>query len=332
MEGWRMDWKSVLYEYVHRRNRMEADGGLGDLERFVDDGAYLDLQKERLERVSAHQKERGIKLHEQETAVRIAGLEEDGERIRAKVLLKRIIRYETANKIVTEEREEVEHIGFRRRSGRWMISALAPDRSDGRRIGAGYPLTAQSHEAATSLPYISPDIYSPVVPVRPSYYDGAKAAQYADRWWNSYNPQYLRFEVDCSNYVSQSLFAGGAPMNYTGKRGSGWWYRGKSGGQELWSYSWSVANALRSYLSSSRSGLRAEAVDSPRKLSLGDVISYSWDGSVYGHSTVVTDLTPDGMPLVNAHTVNSRHRYWDYRDSYAWTPKTRYLFFHINLS
>ncbi|TFE26897.1 amidase domain-containing protein [Cohnella luojiensis] len=157
------------------------------------------------------------------------------------------------------------------------------------------------------------------------------AVTYAERWWNEPNPNYENFEVNCTNYVSQCLFAGGAPMNYTGRRPSGWWYKGYSNKEEMWSFSWAVANSLQHYLSNPRAfGLRAEPVRSPDRLQLGDVICYDWEGSGrVGHNTIVTAFTPDGMPLVNANTVSSRHRYWDYKDSYAWTEKTRYFFYHI---
>ncbi|MNO38835.1 putative amidase domain protein [compost metagenome] len=153
---------------------------------------------------------------------------------------------------------------------------------------------------------------------------------YADRWWDSFNPEFSAFEVDCTNYISQCLFAGGAPINYTGKRESGWWYKGYVGGREAWSFSWSVANALERFLTHSSGGLRAELVDRPEQLSLGDVITYDWDGDgSFQHSTIVTAFDAGGMPLVNAHTVPSKHRYWDYRDSYAWNENTVYRFFHI---
>ena len=35
------------------------------------------------------------------------------------------------------------------------------------------------------------------------------------------------------------------------------------------------------------------------------------------------------MPLVNAHTFNSRMRYWNYEDSTAYTPNMKYRFFTI---
>lgn len=37
------------------------------------------------------------------------------------------------------------------------------------------------------------------------------AVAYADRWWNAGNPAFEEFDVDCTNYVSQCLFAGGHP-------------------------------------------------------------------------------------------------------------------------
>ena len=158
------------------------------------------------------------------------------------------------------------------------------------------------------------------------------AAAYADRWWQEGNPEFETFAVDCTNYVSQCLFAGGAPINYTGKRETGWWYKGYAGNREWWSFSWTVSDSLQRYLSTGRSsGLRAEVVKRPEQLMLGDVIQYDWDGNgQFQHSTIVTAFDAGGMPLVNAHTVSSRHRYWDYRDSYAWTDRTVYRFFHIN--
>ena len=77
-------------------------------------------------------------------------------------------------------------------------------------------------------------------------------------------------------------------------------------------------------------GLRSQVVARPETLQLGDVICYDWEGDGrFQHNTIVTAFTPEGMPLVNANTVSSRHRYWDYRDSYAWTDRTQYRFFHL---
>ncbi|WP_456272014.1 amidase domain-containing protein [Bacillus sp. AK031] len=156
-------------------------------------------------------------------------------------------------------------------------------------------------------------------------YDRLKAVQYAEKWWNSYNPAYKKFEVDCTNFISQCLHAGNGPMRGYPNRGKGWWMRNNN-----WSYSWSVANALRRYLPASETGVRAREVNSPDELKLGDVICYDFEGDGrYNHNTIVTSKDAFGMPLVNAHTTNSRLRYWSYEDSTAYTPNIKYKFFTI---
>ncbi|MGM8213114.1 amidase domain-containing protein [Virgibacillus sp. W0430] len=156
-------------------------------------------------------------------------------------------------------------------------------------------------------------------------YDRHAAVQYAERWWNNYNPDYKAFTVDCTNYVSQCLRAGGAPMRGTPVRDKGWWYSG-----ENWSFSWSVAHALRWYLSGSSMGLKGKEVDRAEELLPGDIICYDFQGDGrWDHNTIVTAIDANGMPLVNAHTDNSRHRYWSYEDSSAWTPAIKYKFFQI---
>ncbi|SDN10245.1 amidase domain-containing protein [Bacillus sp. OK048] len=156
-------------------------------------------------------------------------------------------------------------------------------------------------------------------------YNRLKAVQYAERWWNSYNPAYKSFENNCTNYISQCLHAGEAPMRGYPNKGTGWWLRNNN-----WSYSWTVAHSLRLYLPNSKSGLRAREVSSPDQLMLGDVICYDFEGDGrFNHNTIVTGKDAYGMPLVNANTYNSRMRYWAYEDSSAYTPNMKYKFFTI---
>lgn len=161
---------------------------------------------------------------------------------------------------------------------------------------------------------------------RKSYhYDRRVAVQYAERWWNSYNPKYKKFEVDCTNYVSQCLHEGGIPMTGFGKRNKGWWYSGES-----WSYSWAVAHSLRWYLSGAKQGVESQEVSSAGDLVPGDVICYDFEGDGrWNHNTIVVAKDENNEPLVNAHTYNSRMRYWAYEDSTAYTPYIKYKFFHI---
>ncbi|MCH6265912.1 amidase domain-containing protein [Neobacillus citreus] len=156
-------------------------------------------------------------------------------------------------------------------------------------------------------------------------YNRLQAVQYAERWWNSYNPSYKKFENDCTNFISQCLHAGEAPMRGYPNRGTGWWLRSHN-----WSYSWAVAHSLKMYFAQSKLGLRAKEVSSPDQLTYGDIICYDFEGDGrFNHNTIVTGKDADGMPLVNAHTYNSRMRYWAYEDSSAYTPNIKYKFYAI---
>ena len=161
---------------------------------------------------------------------------------------------------------------------------------------------------------------------KPQYtYDRLAVVRYAERWWNDYNPQFQSFENNCTNYISQCLFAGGASMSVASDRSRGWWYKNKN-----WSFSWSVAHALRWYFSGAKEGLQVIEVANPEDLLRGDVICYDFNGDGrWQHTTIVVAKDTDGMPLVNAQSSNSRMRYWAYEDSTAWTTEIKYKFFHI---
>ncbi|WP_332693960.1 amidase domain-containing protein [Halalkalibacter lacteus] len=158
-------------------------------------------------------------------------------------------------------------------------------------------------------------------------YNRREAVRYAERWWDDYNPVYRKFTNNCTNFISQCLHAGGAQMTGHHDRSKGWWFRSNN-----WSYSWSVANAMRWYLSGAQSGLRGEEMESASDLEPGDVICYDFDGDgTWQHTTIVVAKDANGEPLVNAQTANSRMRYWKYEDSTAYTPNIKYKFFHIVL-
>ena len=96
-------------------------------------------------------------------------------------------------------------------------------------------------------------------------YDRLKAVQYAERWWNEFNPSYPKFNDDCTNFISQCLHAGGVPMWGQPERTRGWWIDGKSN----WSYSWTVAHAFMLMLKGA--GWTVE-VDSPSEHVMGIII------------------------------------------------------------
>jgi hypothetical protein len=158
-------------------------------------------------------------------------------------------------------------------------------------------------------------------------YQRVQALQYAALYWNGYNPLFRYFPgADSANFVSQALWAGGMPMEVTGRRDQGWWYLGPN---EQWSYSWAVVHSLRWYLEGSG---RAQRHQEAKELEIGDVILYDWDGDdVWQHAVLVIGFDPAGEPLVAAHSAPAWGRPWRYTDSPQYRPNTAYMFFHVEL-
>ncbi|MFD0590020.1 amidase domain-containing protein [Paenibacillus sp. GCM10027627] len=334
-------WKSALHRYVSLYNQAETEQHARVLTDFVTDEVHAERLMQRLDRIRERDLYRGALPAGSETKADIIRVNESTHEVSVLVKLHIKRRMEQSGLYYMEERSEYERIWLTSEGRDWNVLQVEPIIAERRpRYGASvHQWLAEAEGESESSVYLAPSTPFLNYEVMPNFqnrtgttrYRRDLAAAYADRWWNEGNSAYELFDVNCTNYVSQCIFAGNAPMNYTGKRGSGWWYKGRSKGQEWWSYSWAVSHALNQYLSAARkSGLKAVTVQSADELQLGDVITYDWNGDGrFEHSTIVTAFDSSGQPLVNANTVASRHRYWDYRDSYAWTRNTRYRFFHI---
>jgi len=325
-----MSWKNTLYDYVLNKNQSSVECTAIELPLFIADESYIAREEARRLGEAAIARERQLRPNNGETKLRIHDVQSIRDSVTVEISMYQVKQYTQSRADYSEERQERERISFRFFDGRWRITVIEHINTE-QSIKQPMPLERKS---SPSLPFFNYSILRKVNE-RPhrqqQIYNRSRVVEYANRWWNSYNPAYWEFEVDCTSFASQCIFAGSAPMIYTGKRDRGWWYVGMEHQQELWSYSWAVANALKNYSISSTSGFRGYLVDSPQQLELGDMIAYDWDGDGrYQHNAIVTMKDDHGMPLMNAHTNNSKHRYWSYRDSYAWTPNTRYAFIHIN--
>ncbi|MGG6312565.1 amidase domain-containing protein [Paenibacillus macerans] len=327
------EWKKTLSVYVNEQNQDEVDYRTPSGGTVVTDVDYLLRRGERKRKLEGWYRGRGAAPLRCETRAKLVReIENRAGEIEVDLQLSRKIYYEKGGARHQEERIERQRLTLQRDGSGWIVSRVeqpVPERHPAMVLPRPEEAGGTGGRQTSPRPYLNREVLGGSS-ARSVAYRREEAVLYADRWWDSFNPEFAAFEVDCTNYISQCLFAGGAPINYTGKRESGWWYKGYVGKQEAWSYSWSVANALERHLSRSDSGLRAELLERPEQLQLGDVIIYDWDGNgAYQHSTIVTAFDAGGMPLVNAHTTPSKHRYWDYRDSYAWSENTVYRFFHI---
>lgn len=121
--------------------------------------------------------------------------------------------------------------------------------------------------------------------------DRQKVVQYALDHAFSYNTNYRNMGApgwggDCTNFISQAMYAGGWRMSPGAKTDpTKWWYKGGASG--TWSHSWSMADQFYT------SGLNSKRLKkiAPDDLQVGDLVSADWDpGKKNGleHTMVVT--------------------------------------------
>lgn len=134
-------------------------------------------------------------------------------------------------------------------------------------------------------------------------YDRNAAVAYARRWALDRNMAYYDFEKiggDCTNFASQSIYAGARIMNYTPT--FGWYYRSSYDR----SPSWSGVEYLYNFLVNNKSVGPFAHVVSQNEVEPGDIVQLGTaDGNFY-HSPVITAVSP--TILVAAHTFDALDR------------------------
>lgn len=139
-------------------------------------------------------------------------------------------------------------------------------------------------------------------------YNREKAVAYAMRWAMGRNPQYYNFDTlggDCTNFVSQCLYAGCGVMNFTPDLG--WYYHSLQDRAAAWT----GVEFLGKFLMANRgAGPYGEAL-SLIKAQPGDVIQLTFDGEHYTHSLLVVQVgwlsSPDDIKVA-AHTFDAYGR------------------------
>lgn len=136
--------------------------------------------------------------------------------------------------------------------------------------------------------------------MRERAYDSGAAVGYARRWALERNKAYYNFDRiggDCTNFVSQCIYAGAGMMNFT--RDTGWYYRSVSDRAAAWT---GVEHLYR-FLVSNRSVGPFCRVVSGEEAAPGDVVQLGGvDGRFY-HTVVITAVSP--RILVAAHTYDA---------------------------
>ena len=139
-------------------------------------------------------------------------------------------------------------------------------------------------------------------------YNRQKTVEYAKKWAYLRNPNYYNFDNvggDCTNFVSQCIYAGSGVMNYNKK--NGWYYL--NGNNK--SPSWTGVQYLYNFLIQNR-GIGPTGVKIEQKnLQIGDIAQLSFDEKFFSHSLIIVKIdNPKNIDniYIAAHTNDAYNR------------------------
>lgn len=128
-------------------------------------------------------------------------------------------------------------------------------------------------------------------------YNRSEAVRYARTWALSRNSKYYDFSKiggDCTNFVSQCIFAGAQTMNYIPV--TGWYYNSL----QSRSASWSGVQYLYQFLTTNKGIGPFGSTAQLQILEPGDIIQLGKEDGTFYHSLLVTQTEPE--ILICAHS------------------------------
>ncbi|MDE5830854.1 MAG: amidase domain-containing protein [Clostridia bacterium] len=133
-------------------------------------------------------------------------------------------------------------------------------------------------------------------------YNRQKAVEYANKWAYKRNPKYYDFDLiggDCTNFVSQCIYAGSEVMNY--EKTYGWYYNSTNDK----SPSWTGVRFLYDFLINNKGvGPIGELSD---EVQIGDVVQLSFDAIQFTHSLIIVGIEKEKI-LIASHSFDSYGR------------------------
>jgi hypothetical protein len=154
-----------------------------------------------------------------------------------------------------------------------------------------------------------------------------RAVEYARRWALSRNPLFVDFTGrggNCTNFVSQSVYAGSCVMNETVD--FGWYYRSESDRAPAWSsveYFYAFMTGAPAF-ASRNGGIGPYATDVPARMAeIGDVVQLADAEGDWYHTLIISRIEP-GEIYVCAHSDDALDRPLS-----SYTQAAAFRFLHI---
>jgi hypothetical protein len=139
-------------------------------------------------------------------------------------------------------------------------------------------------------------------------YDRAASVNYAHTWARKRNPKYGDFSKmggDCTNFISQCLFAGTEVMNHT--KDTGWYYYSLNSRAPAWSGVVFLYNFLTSNKGQGPFGREVSMLEAQE----GDIAQLALSKSDFEHTVLIVSIGRPralGSILVATHSIDSDDR------------------------
>jgi hypothetical protein len=135
-------------------------------------------------------------------------------------------------------------------------------------------------------------------------YKYAAMATYAEKYWKNYNTAYRRYNNaggDCTNYLSQSLYAGGWKKVTSSAEDYGTWYSGTSSDSDTWigvnEWSWFTQTAKRT-----------TPLAYAYQMDVGDVLQMDFNKDGSKDHSMMTTYRSGGVPYLTYHDADTYRR------------------------
>ncbi|MDD4110259.1 MAG: amidase domain-containing protein [Clostridia bacterium] len=135
-------------------------------------------------------------------------------------------------------------------------------------------------------------------------YDRKSAVKYAQKWAFERNPRFINFDNyggDCTNFVSQCIYAGCGVMNFTPT--FGWFFINYLKYAPAWTGVIYLYNFL---ISNNNVGPYGKVVER-NQVEIGDIIQLQNKMGEYHHSLIITSIR-NGELYVASHSMDSFNR------------------------
>ena len=135
-------------------------------------------------------------------------------------------------------------------------------------------------------------------------YNRLSAKEYAKRWALERNPLFYSFSGiggDCTNFVSQCIFAGSCTMNYT--KIFGWYYNSVSDRAPAWT----GVPYLHQFITTNKAAGPFGKMAAKDEMELGDVVQLGDENGHFYHSLIVTGFVSNDL-LLSTHSYDAYNR------------------------